>query len=442
LIRFLRPASSRAPQLLRDRVSSIPGYSGALSNLGPRAGLIAGLATLMGLTAWVVASVSPWMTPVYLALMVLIFVTPQSRLQLVKLSDSNQSAESVADDPGHRFWQSAGASKGAIDASFDQIVADKATEKLPTDPTSSSSHTTVGGIVKQWGGRTRPRRTSKPVVESVPPLTPVAWIRVGPGKFVRADGTPDTTARAQPSLLPDLCVADSSTKPASSTPVAPAPGEAESETEPPSFTVLHPVDSEYSDAAGSSRNTLQLAGDYHTIAPSPFGFAPGNPATADDQDSAATGAHTRPAVEPAAAVPPSDSAAGGDSNRTRPCLKDARLRARARRVLRGFVAAVSAADRDHRKSNARTGYKLRSPVWALVGLNRPSQQSARRVSGRTIQRRHTSHPQSPRNSQRFHSAVTPYEPAVSHSSPFQPESYSMQACPDEHPVPNGSCSQN
>ena len=77
-----RTTQTGSPTASRSRPRSSLADSRAVA-LGRRlrglSGVRVGLVVLVGLTTWAVASVSVWMVPAYLALMVLIFVTPQGR---------------------------------------------------------------------------------------------------------------------------------------------------------------------------------------------------------------------------------------------------------------------------------------------------------------------------------------------------------------------------
>src|SRR4051812_29441441 len=70
-------ARARRGQLRRHgppRPSADPGARRA--RLGRTAGMVV-LAGLLGITSWVVASVSTWLVPVYVTVMVFIFVSPR-----------------------------------------------------------------------------------------------------------------------------------------------------------------------------------------------------------------------------------------------------------------------------------------------------------------------------------------------------------------------------
>jgi hypothetical protein len=64
-----------------------------------------------------------------------------------------------------------------------------AADETPTEPSSSAPDSAGSAGVKPKRGRGRARRAAKTAVEPVLESAPATWIRVGPGKFVRADAT-------------------------------------------------------------------------------------------------------------------------------------------------------------------------------------------------------------------------------------------------------------
>jgi len=136
------------------------------------------LAALMGLTSWVVASISTWLVPVYVTAMVLIFVFPPVQhlgepepagepagVSADRASEATNPASSGADSPG------------ATNLEVDGSPAASATGAKPAgSPTPKRRRTRGQG-----------RKPVKPGPEPAVTTSPAAWIRIGPGKFVRAD---------------------------------------------------------------------------------------------------------------------------------------------------------------------------------------------------------------------------------------------------------------
>ncbi len=147
-----------------------------------------GLVTLMGLTTWAVASVSIWLVPAYLSLMILIFAAPGAG-----------RAKSPATEP------TAGSSDADVAPSGQEMGADRADEMGPTHPVTEPSPDILTGeaaessttrldpagpaIARPKRSRARSRKAAKATAEPAPDSSAVTWIRVGPGQFVRADAS-------------------------------------------------------------------------------------------------------------------------------------------------------------------------------------------------------------------------------------------------------------
>ncbi len=136
------------------------------------------LAVLMGLTSWAVASISVWMVPIYVTTMVLIFVVPRAQglhepAPAFPADDGAAHQVPEANRLTHPSADAPAPSTGARDGSFQ---APSPGEPLPgVEP--PKRRRSRGGSRK--GGRAGPEPAAAP--------TTAAWIRVGPGKFVRAD---------------------------------------------------------------------------------------------------------------------------------------------------------------------------------------------------------------------------------------------------------------
>ena len=72
-----RTSAGRAQVRPAHDPGAIPDLGSRRKDMGKTAGVMV-LAVLMGLTSWVVASVSTWLVPVYVTAMVLIFVVPRA----------------------------------------------------------------------------------------------------------------------------------------------------------------------------------------------------------------------------------------------------------------------------------------------------------------------------------------------------------------------------
>lgn len=157
----------------------------------------AGLSALIVLTTLAVAWVSVWWVPAYLGLMVLIFVTPHSRGRAESRAESNRESCAAilvdlggglrvddANEVGHSHFDT-GSAAGPLDRA-------STLETETPDLGLTSSGTTKGRRT-----RGRARKSVKTASERAPESAAVMWIRVGPGKFVRAEGGSEPVFEAQ-----------------------------------------------------------------------------------------------------------------------------------------------------------------------------------------------------------------------------------------------------
>jgi hypothetical protein len=252
-------SASRRTSVRRRHEPGVPANaSSSRAELVRTLGLMA-LAALMGLTSWVIASISTWMVPVYVSAMVLIFVFPQSRHH----GESEQSGKRDGVDPDERgeVTRPAGSDTNSPSATYLEVDALAAASAKGSRPHGSST-------TKRRRPRSQGRRPAQPAPESVVASTPAAWIRVGPGKFVRADSRVEGFPSAP---LPHTNATSEATK---------APGEVESpvrecgeETHPASMStvILEPTWEELEESGqGPQAAPEPITGEYG-IAPSAFG---------------------------------------------------------------------------------------------------------------------------------------------------------------------------
>ncbi len=136
------------------------------------------LAALMGLTSWVVASISTWLVPVYVTAMVLIFVIPQAQL----LGEPEPAGEPAGVSADRASEATSPASSGADSPGATNLGEDGSPEASATGAKPPGSPTP-----KRRRTRGQGRKPVKPGPEPAVTTSPAAWIRIGPGKFVRAD---------------------------------------------------------------------------------------------------------------------------------------------------------------------------------------------------------------------------------------------------------------
>jgi hypothetical protein len=130
------------------------------------------LAGLMGVTSWVIASTSTWLVPVYVTAMVLIFVAPRSS----RPSESEQLSKAET-----------GTEPAAVQARTGSTARNSPPD--PADgPSPASSPSADAAKPRRTRGRARrPARAAGNPAAVPSASTAVTWVRVGPGKFVRAD---------------------------------------------------------------------------------------------------------------------------------------------------------------------------------------------------------------------------------------------------------------
>jgi hypothetical protein len=246
------------------------------TRLGQTLGMVV-LAGLLGLTSWVIASVSTWLVPVYVTAMALIFVTPRAK---------PPQGSGFLGDKGKPDLDKQKGSEASGLSSPDADPRD-ATVKTASDPAealASETDWSGSGAVKPKRARSRARKPpAKPEVESATAAAAVTWIRVGPGKFVRADSdsqgqdglpSPEPGRMAEPGLSSDIpSRAETPAPPGDPGPGSPATDllpEAEATREEPdpleptAASEINPVN------PGDSPDPQPVAEEYG-IAPSAFG---------------------------------------------------------------------------------------------------------------------------------------------------------------------------
>jgi hypothetical protein len=137
------------------------------------------LAGLLGLTSWVIASVSTWLVPVYVTAMALIFVIPRAERPRGSGPLGDKGEPDLDKDQGSE----------ASGLSSPDPASRNAVVQAASSPAEASASDTDGsgpGAVRPKRARSRARKP--PARPGAEPATAAAtWIRVGPGKFVRAD---------------------------------------------------------------------------------------------------------------------------------------------------------------------------------------------------------------------------------------------------------------
>jgi hypothetical protein len=165
--------------LLRPRydLGELANASDRRAVLGKMLGLVV-LAALMGLTSWVVASISTWMVPVYVTAMVLIFVIPQVHHQ----GEQERASEPVGVSADQASETTSLGSLGTNSQGVKPLQVDDLARASAVGTRPPASIT-----ARRQQPRGQGRKAGKTGPEQAVATAPAAWIRIGPGKFVRAD---------------------------------------------------------------------------------------------------------------------------------------------------------------------------------------------------------------------------------------------------------------
>jgi hypothetical protein len=390
-----------------------------------RAGVGAGLVALVGLTTWAVASVSVWMAPAYLALMVLIFVTPLGRRPSKSAPERHVEPLDVGDaEVGRslRVDRTDGAEDNRPAAERDSgPAADEASfESLDsiTDPAGSAG-------AKPKRGRGRMRKAAKPAAEPAPDSASVTWIRVGPGKFVRADASiqaidptrvadvaaADVPVTDTPDAVPAIALVDdpvpvAETAQEESVPATDGPDSLDPSTPaeaapaaPPARQDLHDLSATTPDDVGMNLRTddyveSSVAEEYG-ITPSAFGEVSRVPSVAQGPDCHASAmAEASEADLVSEADTDVETSSAGDDH-GRPRSRRRILAGRTGRITRGVASAIPGADRASSRRIVRTLPKPRTSVWSPFAPNARLQQATRRAFGRIPHVHRALRPRSP-----------------------------------------------
>ena len=165
-----------------------------------------GLVVLVVLTTSAVAWVAVWWVPPYLALMVLIFVTPRRpRQPVLPREPGDVSADVITSDPTNNLRLDRTADGEYIPFTVKLTSVRLVGESIP-ESAGGCTDSTNSGITKPRRSRIRARRVAKTAAEPLPEFVPATWIRVGPGKFVRADAHSHSVDQAnteEPSANPN-----------------------------------------------------------------------------------------------------------------------------------------------------------------------------------------------------------------------------------------------
>jgi hypothetical protein len=385
-----------AARWFRDRVRAHVGSStsAVADRYWPKAtGMSLALVVLVGLTTVTVAWVSVWWVPAYLALMVLIFVTPQGRGRPERESKPGEvSAGSVSTDLDHGLRVDCADETDhhrlAVESISGSIVDKSTTETAGISPDSTSAET-----AKPRRARGRARKAAKTATEPVLESASVTWIRVGPGKFVRADAnsqvvdqarTEEVTAEARPA--PDA--------PAQELLVLSAPAAAALVER--DLSAAPEITS--GDEMGVPVSVNCVVGpivEVYGIAPSALSSVSSDSPSVESLEVDEPGVVVAPEADSSPSANLDGNASWDAEDRERLDSQGGSSGSRVSRVLRGIASAIPSGDRASLRRNVREGPKLRTLIRSSDPPNARIRQAARRAFGRISHVQRALRPRSP-----------------------------------------------
>ena len=342
--------------------------------------------------------------PAYLALMVLIFVTPEGRRPRASANVSASLSEPVEKSDGdvspddRPILRAEAAHLGDQHPHLGTALtageeADASAMPPPEDPQPGLPNKSTA---KPRRGRGRGRKTAKAAVaaEPAPGAGSVTWIRVGPGQFVRADVHAQTL---EPQTSPEEIVAA----------VLPVLDETPAQQvlpELPAFADDSLVEQPPLDApetATGEGECVVTPADCATgsvikeygITPSAFAPIPPVSPSVESREVAEFEQDTTTLVEISPVVEPDAPAPASTTEPKRPG-SPAESR-RSGRVLRGIASAIRRADRASLRRPRRTLSKTRPPCRIRNPLNVRLRQTAGRAFGRISHVQRAQRPRSP-----------------------------------------------
>jgi len=334
-----------------------------------------GLVALVVLTASAVAWVAVWWVPVYLALMVLIFVAPRRRRSPTLSAQSGQhSANLGSPDPATVLRLDRAADGDTVPEAVDWAAAQPVAEAI-SDLADTGTDSTSAGPTKPRRNRGRARKLAKPAAEQVLTSPPATWVRLGPGKFVRVDARVEAVDRIETD--------------------EPVPANAVTEQERFPSQTLEEASAFTGIAQLPEESVRRSVTEEYGITPSTFGLTPPVPdPVAEPEDNDFTAA--------LAPIANSTDVTHFDVDTSRQPTSGGR---QGRRGL--FSARHVRRDSDRRKTafrdggftssrrNARTGPGTQAPVRYSFALNARVRQSAFRAFGRISHIERAPRPRSP-----------------------------------------------
>jgi hypothetical protein len=234
-----------------------------------------------------------------------------------------------------------------------------------TESTDSTASVSTAGVAKRRG-RGRARKLTNPANVPVTASLPVAWIQVGPGKFVRVEGGGQTAESAQTDevgtrVLPETEI------PVETNPAAPV--QTELLAEPESFTLpgVSPDDVETSSA--SDEPVSESVTEEYGIAPSAFSLTKVFDSSVTASDDELAGQVDEPDVNTDSLTESDGLVLPDSADLGSPGCQPGIAKRWVRRIQRGIVHSIPRVDRASWRRIPPTSLKHRFPVGPSGALN-------------------------------------------------------------------------
>jgi hypothetical protein len=350
----------------------------------------AGLIVLVVSTSLAIASISLWWVPVYLALLVIILVTPGRRR--VPSSSSESGADShfagIANlDVSLQVDRESGVDE--LHSSNEREI--DLTSIEPTEEVGSDAGATSARAVKRRA-RVRARKPNVPASESLTDSLPVLWMQVGPGKFIRVEGATQSAGSAQTEEV------RAHELPAFETPTA-APSAESAQAEPlADLQLVTPSEVSPDGIEAIAVFNDRICGS----ATEDYGIAPSTYSLNAEYDSSfktvvddLSGEPDPPEVNTASAVEPHDSCSPKPADAGRGLRQPGVSRRWMSRALRETIRTVSYAGRTSTRLIIQTSPRLRDLDRSAYVRKSSRRNAACRAFGRTLRIQHSLRTRSP-----------------------------------------------
>ena len=339
----------------------------------------AGLFVLVVSTASAIASVSVWWVPVYLALLVMMFVISPRRS--APLTTSELGAKSVTigiTDLGSGLRVDCA---DGVDELHSFSQSDSAATNLElTEPTDSNSGLNTAGTIKRRG-RVRARKAAPPASEPVTDALPVVWIQVGPGKFVRVEGGIQTVNPTQTEEV--VTQAHPAVEAPAETMLA-APFQIEPLAEQESFASSGYSPDDVEPIPVSSDLTSRLVTEEYGIAPSAFSLTTEYESSAKASDFGLAGEVDHPEITTSSPTIPSGLVSPGSPDLELLLWQSGASRRWVRRIQRGVALRAPRLNGASLRRVTRTSANPRPLVKSLYAPNISRRAAARCAIGRVL----------------------------------------------------------